>query len=282
MATVAVIPENLVKVFASITKLYADMTGEGNVLFTENGIRIDGMDQSHVSFLRTYLPSTLLHEMGGDYEYHEEDISAGVPFRILSKILSTFTSPTQLVLRVGDDKDTLGLVVRADDKDASFTIRLMEIDSEPLDIPELEYDVSVKIPTKTLQKAIGQAEALEADSVDLVWLPSGSDSAHHDKETLRIRYSTDTVTADVAVYESDAGSPFEESRVSLAVSYPKRFFAVGTMADKTRVAFRGDIPVLFRCEYGEGEDRGFTEMHVAPRIDDTDEDGTDDYENYRD
>lgn len=271
-STEARIPNAHIKTFISVMKLYADMIGEGNMTFGEDGIVMGGMDQSHVCLLRTAFPSDMFISEGGGYEYGGEDVTVGVPYRIVAKIISAFTDPKDVRIRVGSGDDSMELTITTDDGSSIFIIKIMDIDEDVMDIPEMEYVVSSNVPFKTLQKAFGQAETLEASTVNFTWVPGSSDNE------LRLRYKTDAVDADVVVHTMPSGSS-EKLGVSLSATYPKRLFAAGQMSSDVRVAFSKDIPILFRCDHGTG----FTEMYVAPRIDDDDEAGDDeeDYQNYR-
>lgn len=266
--TEVTIPESLTKVFHSVMKLYTDMIGEGNMTFTSSGITMSGMDQSHVCLLRTEFPSAMFQSHGGGYVYGGEDITTGVPYKILTKIIGAFSSPTHLKITVSGESDAMELEVATSDGLSRFVIKLMELEEEEMDVPEMEYDVSVDVPFKTLQKALGQAETLDATSVNLAWVPGS------DENELRLYYKTDAVDADVVVNTSTTGSN-EPSNVSIAASYPKRLFAAGQMSPNVSVGFSDGLPVRFQCVH-DAETNGRTELYVAPRIED-DEDET----NYR-
>ena len=268
--TETLIPTPHIKTFLSVMKLYADMIGDGNMTFEENGIVMGGMDQSHVCLLRTSFPSGMFLSGGGGYEYGGTDVTVGVPYRVVAKIVSAFSNPKDIRICVESGNDSMELTITTDDGHSRFVIKLMDLDEDGLEIPEMEYDVAANVPFKTLQKAFGQAETLEASSVQFVWVPGDSENE------MRLRYKTDAVDADVVVHTTPSGSS-DELEVSLSATYPRRLFAAGQMSPDVRVAFSKDIPVLFRCDH----DAGYTEMYVAPRIDDDGGDDDDDYQNYR-
>jgi len=269
--TEVLIPNSHIKTFLAVMKLYADMIGDGNMTFEEYGIVLGGMDQSHVCLLRTSFPSGMMTSGGGRYDYGGDDITAGVPYRVVAKIVSAFSNPQGIRIGVESGNDSMELTITTDDGPSHFVIKLMDLDDDGLEIPDMEFDVSANVPFKTLQKAFGQAETLEASSVNFAWVPGSSE------HQMRLRYKTDAVDADVVVHTTPSGLD-EALEVSLAATYPKRLFAAGQMSADVRVAFSKDIPVLFRCD----NDAGFTEMYVAPRIDDDDDGGDDDdYQNYR-
>jgi proliferating cell nuclear antigen PCNA len=268
--TEALIPEKHIKTFLSVMKLYADMIGDGNMNFNEGGITMGGMDQSHVCLLRTSLPSGMFLSAGGGYTYGGEDVTVGVPFRVVAKIVSAFSNPRDISIGVESGHDSMILVIRTDDGTSRFVVKMMDLDEDGLEIPDMEYDITANVPFKTLQKAFGQAETLEASSVNFAWIPGSSENE------MRLRYKTDAVDADVVIHTTPSGH-HEGLEVSLSATYPKRLFAAGQMSANVRVAFSRDIPVLFRCDH----DSGFTEMYVAPRIDDDGEDDDEDYQNYR-
>lgn len=270
MSVKAVIPQELTKTFLTITKLYSDIVTEGNIIFERDGIVFQGMDSSHICLLQTKLPSTLLTEYdGGDGEYSEY---LGVTYKYLVKIIGSFASPKSITLEKQLDTDRLSLIIETEDGVSEFEIRLMDIETDELTIPELEYDVVADVSFKTLQKAVGQAETLEAEDIDLVW-----DTSKEDKKQLRVRYSTDMVNADVIVYTSEEGCD-TTTKVSLIGKFPKRLFAVGQMSSTIKVGFSEDLPVMFREDHG---DDGYTIMYVAPRVSDDDMEHEEDMVNIR-
>jgi len=248
------------------------MIGEGNMTFDEDGISMTGMDQSHVCLLRTSLPAQMLREGGGEYVYSGEDAIVGVPYKVISTILGTFSGAKSIHMGVDPSKDSMDLRVVTGDGTSRFVVKMMDLEEDAMDIPEMEYDVCTDVPFKTLQKAFGQAESLDASVVNFVRSP----------DMMRLRYQTDTVDADVVLHtDTHVGSP---SETSVAATYPKRLLAAGQMSTNVRISFTKDLPIQFMCKYDDSPTSGFTELYVAPRIDDEDDEATedDDYQNYRD
>merc|ERR1719163_1776430 len=72
----------------------------------------------------------------------------------LSKILKICGSNDSLKLKYSNDSDTLNFQCESSDEDriADFDLKLMQIESEHMEIPEQQYKVVAKLPSAEFQK----------------------------------------------------------------------------------------------------------------------------------
>ena len=109
------------------------------------------MDSSHVS-----LCALLLRPDAFDLYRCDRSVSLGVNFNSLSKILKCAGNDDVITLKANDDCDTVSFMFenQAQDKISDFEMKLMDIDSEHLGIPETEYSAVARLPAAEFQKIV--------------------------------------------------------------------------------------------------------------------------------
>ena len=238
---VITIPKTEVKRFLAILKLNAEMIQCGNLRFTKDGLYMDGMDSSNICFFRTFLPFDC-----------DEEVSVGVAYKVLSKIIGSFSLIESITLKIQGDMDEIALSIETASGVSTFGVKTMYIDSDTIDVPEMEYDITLNLPFKLIHQAFGQAETMEATAVSLKWI----------NNKLKLWYETDEVKATINLGTSETiADPFS---VSIASIYTKKLCSA-KLDDNLSIGLSPNCPVLFKASYPE---RGYTELYVAPRIDD--------------
>jgi len=116
---------------------------------SEKGLQVQSMDSSHVA-----LVSLLLRESAfADYKC-ERPLSLGMNVESLAKILKMCGPTDSLKVRWQGGADTVGFQCESgsDDRIADFDLKLMQIESEHMEIPEQHYKVTAKLPSAVFQK----------------------------------------------------------------------------------------------------------------------------------
>merc|ERR1712183_1132502 len=108
-----------------------------------------GMDSSHVA-----LVSLLLRESAFSEFKCDRPTSLGMNVDSLGKIFKMCGPNDSLRLRWQNDADTLNFQCESSDDDriADFDLKLMQIESEHMEIPEQHYKVVAKLPSGEFQK----------------------------------------------------------------------------------------------------------------------------------
>lgn len=107
------------------------------------------MDSSHVS-----LVSLVLRSEGFDRFRADRNMALGVNFVSLSKILKCANNEDCITLKAEESEDTVTFMFENKDQDkiSDFELKLMDIDSEHLGIPDTEYTCTIKMPSSEFQK----------------------------------------------------------------------------------------------------------------------------------
>lgn len=87
---------------------------------------------------------------------------AGLNLGSVSKILKCAANDDAITLRADDDGDAATFVFEGKDGDrvSEFELKLMDIDSEHLGIPETEYKCIVKMPAGEFQRIVRDVSVL--------------------------------------------------------------------------------------------------------------------------
>ncbi|TEB26747.1 proliferating cell nuclear antigen [Coprinellus micaceus] len=137
----------LKKLLDAIKELVTDANFECN----EEGINLQAMDNSHVA-----LVSVLIQAAGFKRYRCDRPMPLGVNLGSLTKVLKCAKDDDICTLKAADEADLLNLVYEAKNSDriAEYEMKLMDIDSDQLGIPETEYDARVTLPSNEFSRIV--------------------------------------------------------------------------------------------------------------------------------
>jgi len=113
------------------------------------------MDSSHVSLCAVNLRSE-----GFDHFRCDKPTALGVNTVNLGKILKCAGNDDVITLKTEEDNDTLSLTFETDGRQSDFGLKLMDIESEHLGIPDTEYKCHVTLPSAEFQRIIRDLQVL--------------------------------------------------------------------------------------------------------------------------
>jgi proliferating cell nuclear antigen len=127
-----------------------DLVNEANLECSEEGLKVQAMDSSHVSLISL----TLGRDMFDEYRC-DRNLFLGLNLGNLAKILKCANNDDSITLSAQDEGDSVTFHFQ-DKKDdsggATFELKLMDIDGEHLAIPDTEYKASVQMPAAEFQR----------------------------------------------------------------------------------------------------------------------------------
>ncbi|EMD36104.1 hypothetical protein CERSUDRAFT_116007 [Gelatoporia subvermispora B] len=130
----------LKRLIDAIKELVTDANFECN----EEGLNLQAMDNSHVALV------TVNMQASGFKKYRcDRPMPLGVNMNSLTKVLKCAKDDDVCILKAADDADVLSLTYEARNTDriAEYEMKLMDIDSDTLGIPDTEYDARVTMPS---------------------------------------------------------------------------------------------------------------------------------------
>merc|ERR1712187_978304 len=183
----------------------------------------------------------------------------------LGKIFKMCGPNDSLKLRWQNDADTLNFQCESSDDDriADFDLKLMQIESEHMEIPEQQYKVVAKLPSGEFQKIcrdlkeFGETMQVKAD-----------------KEGITFSVTGDVGTGNVLLKPREAEKA--EERVSLTVQesvtatfalrYLVNFAKAAPLCGSVELGLGPDAPMLVKYAL-ETSDNGHLQFYLAPKID---------------
>merc|ERR1711896_37646 len=178
-----------------------DLCKDVNFDCSEKGLQVQSMDSSHVA-----LVSLLLRESAFSEFKCDRATSLGMNVDSLGKIFKMCGPTDSLKLRYQNEADTVNFQCESgeDDRIADFELKLMQIESEHMEIPEQQYKVVAKMPSAEFLKVcrdlkeFGETMQIQAS-----------------KEGIRFSVQGDVGTGNVMMKPRESEKP--EDRVSLVV-----------------------------------------------------------------
>jgi proliferating cell nuclear antigen len=109
------------------------------------------MDSSHVS-----LCAMAMKQEGFDNYRCDKNLSLGINTVNLGKLLKCAGNEDIITLKSQEDVDSLSMVFESPNQDrvSDFELKLMDIESEHLGIPDTEYKCNVRLPSAEFQRII--------------------------------------------------------------------------------------------------------------------------------
>lgn len=247
------------KIFKQLIESIKDLVQDANIDCSEDELSIQAMDSSHVSLVQVNLQSA-----GFDHFRCDRTISLGFNSTNMSKILKCAGNDDIITLKAEDTADALTLMFESPGQDriADFELKLMDIDAEPLGIPDTEYQCTIRLPSGEFQRIIRDLQVLGDTCV-----------ISCTKEGVRFSVSGDLGTGNVLLRNNAAEK--EEDQViiemeepvelTFALRYLNFFTKATSLGGSVILSMSPEVPVV--VEYPI-DDWGHVKYYLAPKIDD--------------
>jgi len=247
------------RVFKQLIEALKDLVQDANVDCNEDGLSIQAMDSSHVSLVAVELRSG-----GFDHYRCDRTISLGFNSANMSKILKCAGNDDVITLKAEDTAASLMLMFESPSQDriADFELKLMDIDSEQLGIPDTDYKCTIKMPSSEFQRIIRDLQVLGDTCV-----------ISCTKEGVRFSVSGDLGTGNVLIRSNSAPEKEEDQvlidmeepvELTFALRYLNFFTKATSLGPSVIISMSPDVPVV--VEYPI-EESGHIKYYLAPKID---------------
>lgn len=123
-----------------------------NIECGENGFEGSAMDASHVAFVKISIPK----ESCASYSCNSNH-TIGLNMTNLCRFLNSADVKDSLALQMLDHKlDHLGIIISSSDHSrvTNYNMKLMTIDTESLDIPDMDWMAQIELPFNLFSKLI--------------------------------------------------------------------------------------------------------------------------------
>ena len=237
-----------------------DLCKDVNFDCSEKGLQVQSMDSSHVA-----LVSLMLRESAFSDFKCDRPTSLGMNVDSLGKILKMCGPNDSLKLQAKQDADVVSFQCESgdDDRIAEFELKLMQIESEHMEIPEQQYKVVAKLPSAEFQKIcrdlkeFGETMQVKAS-----------------KEGITFSVQGDIGAGNVMLKPRESDKPEEKVTLTVhepvsatfALRYLVNFAKAAPLCGTVELGLGPDAPLLVRYNL-ENADNGHLQFYLAPKID---------------
>lgn len=230
--------------------------------FSVDQIYIQGMDGSHVALYEIQLKKSWFDA----YKLEETDARVvSISQDVLSRVLSMRQKNQVIIIDYKDNPDKLNMEfknLKPTQKEfpKEYSLPLMEVDSELLEIPEVEYEVDFSIKAKTFGLLVGQLMNFD-DNIKMNF-----------KDTC-IRFSAcgDTLGNMTVDLYSDKTEYVEEfiisedcdMNISFSLRYIHSFCQFDKLSDMMELHFSENYPMQLKYDMG---DDSYIRFMLAPKL----------------
>ncbi|OZJ05564.1 Proliferating cell nuclear antigen [Bifiguratus adelaidae] len=248
------------KLLKSLLEAIKELVVECNFDCNDSGIAVQAMDSSHVA-----LVALLLRADGFDPYRCDRNLPLGINLTSLNKILKCAGNEDILTIKASDDGDVLNLVFESKDSDriSEYELKLMDIDSEHLGIPDTQYDAVVSMSSGEFQRICRDLSQI-SDSIVIDVTKEGikfsaSGEVGNGSVTLKQSGSVDR--------EDEATTIELQQAVSLTFSlkYFQYFTKATPLSSRVVLSMSNDVPILVEYKL---DNLGYVRYYLAPKIGD--------------
>jgi len=184
----------------------------------------------------------------------------------MAKILKCASNDDAVTLKAEDNGDHITFVFESpkQDKISDFELKLLDIDSESLGIPDTEYKSVVKMPAAEFQKICRDLTIL-GDTVIVSGTRDGvkfSTSGDLGNGNITVKPSADV---DAKADECVSIQIQEPVQLTFALRYLNFFSKATPLSNSVTLSMSKDVPLV--VEY-RMEDLGYLRYFLAPKIED--------------
>ncbi|XP_032236381.1 proliferating cell nuclear antigen-like [Nematostella vectensis] len=224
------------------------------------GISLQAMDSSHVC-----LVSVQLNADGFDPYRCDRTLSIGMKTSLLSKIIKCAGNEDRITIHAEDTGDTVTFSFESpnEEKTSEYKMKLMDIDSEHLGIPDQTYDAVIKMPSAEFQRICRDLSQM-GDSVQIACTKDGIDftvsgESGSGKVHLKQNASVDKESEEISIELNEAVN------LTFALRYMNFFSKATPLSSSVTLSLKKDIPLVVEYTFA---DLGHVKYYLAPKIDD--------------
>jgi proliferating cell nuclear antigen len=237
-----------------------DLCKDVNFDCSERGLQVQSMDNSHVALVSLLLRETAFQDFKCD-----RPASLGMNVDALAKVLKMCGEKDSLKIRSENGSDHVSFQTQsgAEDKIAEFDLKLMEIESDHMEIPEQTYKCLVKLPSAEFLKIVRD-------------LKEFGETMHisASKDGIKFSVQGDLGSGNVMLKPRESDKVEERVRISVhepvsasfALRYLNNFAKAAPLCGEVEMGLGSDMPLSVKYDLDNAEN-GHIQFHLAPKVD---------------
>lgn len=232
----------------SVFEVLKEIINDVNVYFTPQGCHILTLDTARV----TLVHMTLSAENFEEYDC-PTDVTAGLNMSNVYKLLKSVTSQDTMSMRV-EGRDVMELVIENSTKKSStnFKLKLLDINEDILDLPDIKMNVITTLPSVDFQKLARDMGNLASEMTIM-----------RDGTTLELScrgdFADQTTVIDYPEHVGRTGNIFSLKYINLFTKATNMCSSVQLMQDSENES----MPIVFRYTIANLGDLRF---YLAPKL----------------
>ncbi len=263
------------KIFTNIFQNIKHFCDHINILFRQNGLYAQGMDNSHISIFELSIPVAWFDAYRFPYE---SDAHIGINVALFFKILNTRDEGQEIFIKYdkecSPDKLLLHFITSATATtktlfDKHFELPLMDIDSEIMHIPSVDYQAEFTLASANYFNLINQLKQFGADltikcNENEIRLLANSQESGNMSVTVPID--------ELSLFAINEG---EQLNLSFSLSHMSNICSFYKASSEINIAISVDYPLraIYYLEKSPEDDedplsKARLFVYLAPRVDD--------------
>ena len=144
--------------FKSLLEVLKDIINDVNLCFDSSGMKIVAFDVARVTLVHMFMSAENFEEYSC-----KKEIYVGINVLNMFKLLKSITNNDILSMSVNDE--TLNVTLTNDSKKSmsKFSIKLLDLNEDILEIPDIEMPISTSIPSLDFQKIVRDMSIIADD-----------------------------------------------------------------------------------------------------------------------
>ncbi|EFN51982.1 hypothetical protein CHLNCDRAFT_139488 [Chlorella variabilis] len=237
-----------------------ELITEANFEVSGGGITLQAMDSSHVSLVALSLRSD-----GFEHFRADRSFSMGMNLNNMAKMLKCAANDDVITMKAEENSDVVTFLFESagQGRVSEFELKLMDITSENLGIPDTEYSATVSMPSTEFQRITKDLGSI-GDTVEISVTKDG------------VKFSTngDIGSANVICRQNLNVEKQEEQTVidmhepvslTFALRYLTSFTKATALSPSVVIKLSKELPVVVEYKVA---DFGYVRYYLAPKIED--------------
>ncbi|KAL3518107.1 hypothetical protein ACH5RR_020696 [Cinchona calisaya] len=182
----------------------------------------------------------------------------GMNLNNMAKMLKCAGNDDIITIKADDGSDTVTFMFESptQDKISNFEMKLMDIDSEHLGIPEAEYHAIVSMPSAEFSRICKDLSSI-GDTVVILMTKEGV------KFSTRGDIGSANIPEEATVIEMN-----EPVSLTFALRYLNSFTKASPLSNTVTISLSSELPVVVESKIAE---MGYIRFYLAPKIEEDEE-----------
>jgi|SaaInlV_200m_DNA_6_1039755.scaffolds.fasta_scaffold29887_1 DNA polymerase III sliding clamp (beta) subunit (PCNA family) len=265
--------------FSVIFQNTKDFSDHTVMYFDENGLFMQGMNNSHVCLYELNIPKEWFHEY--NYTSSSEKLLLGINNETIYKIINTKQEKHTIYFKYKQDDDHMDIIFKkntndkeTNDKETNgkkqketktlildkfYQIKLIDLEENLLEIPETEYNVDILIPTKSFADIIQELTIFHTD-LKIV--------CTEEKINLIANGNNANMTANIDIDDLSEYAIEEdyEYKQHYSLEFVKLMTQFSKLSNEIFIGLSDSTPMKVEYKFQEG----VISLYLAPKIEDDD------------